>query len=100
MTIPGLGTTGGNNLVIWHWYRIGGRYTDNPNVARLLGVWSNFVEGRSDAALIVVATPYEQDPAQGDAVLGEFIERMLPEIETELEKSRNNAAKRSTALRS
>lgn len=63
MTIPGLGTTGGNDSVIWHWCRIGGRYADNPYVARLLGVWSDFVEGRSDAALIVVATPYEQDPA-------------------------------------
>ena len=77
-------------LSVWHWYRVGGRYTDSPHVARLVGLWSSLVKGRTDAALIVVAAPYQHDPEQGAVVLGSFIDSMLPAIDAEPEHSRRN----------
>lgn len=79
-------------LVVWQWYRVGGRYTSNPYVARLMGLWSSLVEGRTDAALIVVATPYQENSEQGAVVLGSFVDSMLPEIEAELERSRQQGS--------
>ena len=73
--------------MIWHWYRLGDRYTSSPYLGRLLEIWTRITGGRRDAALIVLATPYDKDLEAGAEVLKAFAQDMLPEVERVLDQS-------------
>ena len=83
---PGRRMRGYHKLVIWHWYRFGGRYTSSPYVARLQDVWSRLFGGKRDATLLVLATPYDGDLESATRALRAFAEVMLPEIEKALDR--------------
>lgn len=83
-TQPGWGS-----LLIWYWYRLGDSYTDSPAVAKWLEILSRLTGGRSDAALIVIATPFEKDFDSSETALLSFTDNMLPEIEKALDRSKD-----------
>lgn len=75
-------------LLVWRWYRLGDRYpTSNPYLVRLFDAWARLTGARRDAALIVVATPLDEDIEAGEQVLRSFTSDMLPRIESVLERS-------------
>jgi EpsI family protein len=74
-----------NRLLVWHWFRIGGRYTSNPYTAKLLEAWNRLTGSRRDAAMIVIATPYDIELEAGAEQLQEFVDAMLPQIERVLD---------------
>ncbi|MES2564884.1 MAG: exosortase A [Pseudomonadota bacterium] len=67
-------------LLVWRWYRVDGRYTTNPYVAKLLQARSKLL-GRGDAgAVIIVYTELMGSREQATNRLEEFVTAMLPGI--------------------
>jgi exosortase A len=73
------------NLTVWHWYRLGDRYSSNPYVAKLLEAVARMTGSRQDAAMLVLASPYQMDPEDAILVLQDFLTKMLPGIERNLD---------------
>jgi EpsI family protein len=62
-----------DNLLVWSWYRIDGRNTANPYIAKLLEAKQQMVAGRRQGARVFIATPAGEDSSQARAVLQEFV---------------------------
>ncbi|MFZ0788990.1 MAG: exosortase C-terminal domain/associated protein EpsI, partial [Chromatiaceae bacterium] len=82
-----LASRSGERLLVWNWYRVGGRQTSNPYVAKLLEAGQRLFGGRRDGALIAVATPTGETEGDAPEVLEDFISAMLPAIEAEIDRS-------------
>jgi EpsI family protein len=77
----------GERLLVWTWYLVGDRHTANPYLAKLLEAKSRLLGRRGEAALIAVATPYDEQPERAAAVLMRFLGAILPNIENSVEES-------------
>jgi exosortase A len=75
-------------LLVWHWYRVDGRYTASPYMAKLLEAKSRFLGRGDDGAVIVVYAPYDEDPAGAAAAMGDFAGAVAPALERMLEHVR------------
>jgi EpsI family protein len=77
----------GERLLVWSWYLVGDRHTANPYLAKLLEAKSRLTGKRGEAALIAVATPYEEKIEPAAARLTGFLNDLLPGIEAEVDRS-------------
>ena len=72
-----IGSTNGRRLV-WHWYWVGGEYTDNPVLAKLLEARANLLDGERRAAFVAISTKEGEDPQLASNVLRGFVNTGLP----------------------
>jgi EpsI family protein len=75
--------SGTTRLLVWRWYRQGGVDTSNPFLVKFLLAKSKLLHSRQDGADIIVATPFDDKPAQAqaEALLQQFLVSMLPAID-------------------
>ena len=78
----------GMRLLVWQWYWVDGQWVLNPYLAKLLEVKSRLIDGRDDAAVVILSTPL-QERAGAESALENFATQMLPGITSTL----NNAVK-------
>lgn len=68
-------------LLVWHWYRIGGKELNGRVESKLHEILARLLEGRGDGAWIAIATPLsDADSGQAEARLEAFVEDMYPAI--------------------
>jgi exosortase A len=77
----------GERLLVWSWFLVGDRHTANPYLAKLLEAKSRLTGKRGEAALIAVATPYDEKIEPAAARLTGFLNDLLPGIEAEVDRS-------------
>jgi exosortase A len=70
----------GGPLLVWHWYRVGDRYTDDKYLTKLLQVWDTLTFRRSDAAILGVATRVKEDETEARERLSGLLGSALPEL--------------------
>jgi len=75
-----LGSAAGR-LLVWDWYRIGGRDLSNPYVAKALLARDKLLRRADDSVAIVLAAPYEARPQAAAETLRVFTREMLPAID-------------------
>jgi exosortase A len=81
-----------NRLLIWSWNNLGGIYTTNPYLAKLLLAKAKLFGQRDDGAVIIISTPYEGTLESAALSLQSFANDMLPAIDANL----NEVAKQET----
>ncbi len=57
---------------IWYWYWIDGRFTGNRYLAKLLEAKEKIFGGQDEAAIVVIATDYDENAADADRALSDF----------------------------
>lgn len=77
----------GTRLVVWHWYWVDGHFEANPYRVKYLGALSKFRGRGDDAAVVVVAAPYQDRPEEALPALQSFAEAMLPGIRDVLDRA-------------
>lgn len=73
-------------LLVWHWYRIGRYETSDPYVAKALEAYSRIIEGRSDAAMLSVATVIDDSKEGARQKLTNFWKKAVDDINSKLEQ--------------
>jgi exosortase A len=73
-------------VLVWSWYRVAGRYTDNPYQAKLLEAQQLLRHGQREGSRLFLATPVGEDPVQGRRELWRFLEAHLPALEQTLDQ--------------
>lgn len=68
-------STTGQRLLVWQWNVINGKREVSDARAKLLLAAERVRLGRDDGASILVATPYEESPAEAAEILGRFIQQ-------------------------
>ena len=81
-----------NRLLIWSWNSLGGTYTTNPYLAKLLLAKAKLFGQRDDGAVVIITAPYEGTPESAASSLQSFANDMLPAIDASL----NEVAKQET----
>ncbi len=76
----------GSNLLTLRWYRLGDKYTANPYIGKLLGGVAKLTFGRRDGAYITVTTRVDDEANLPFDTLQDFINTMLPGLETQLDR--------------
>jgi len=76
--------SGAHRLLVWDWYRIGGRDLSNPYLAKALLARDKLLGRGDDSAAIVLAAPYEARPEAATETLRLFLRDMRPSIEKSL----------------
>ena len=71
----------GMRLLVWQWYWVDGQWIINPYLAKLLEAKARLINGRDDAAVVILATPSGNTAA---ATLQDFARQMLPGIASSL----------------
>jgi exosortase A len=71
------------DLLVWRWNRIAGRYTANDYVGKLLSAKERLLGEPDGGTAILIATEYNGTP-KAAAVLQRFVDAMLPAIERSL----------------
>jgi EpsI family protein len=79
-------------LLVWEWYRIGGRDLVNPYVAKALLARERLLGHGDEATGIIVATPELENRAASQAVLRRFLADMLPAIDSAVAAARPPSA--------
>jgi len=74
----------GQRLLAWYWYRVGDRYTADPDVGKLYELIERLFSHRRDGALIAVAAQYDEKEERAVVLMQTFIDQMLPGIEKSL----------------
>ncbi len=64
--------------LVWYWYWVDGHATADPLVAKLLEIKAKLLGGRLDAALIVVAADFDEDPAEAASAMAAFVADLGP----------------------
>jgi exosortase A len=82
-----LGSRNEERLLVWSWYRVGGRHTANPYLGKVLEASSRLFGKRRDGSLIAIATPYEEKLAEAEETLQDFVDQMFPSIDQELNRA-------------
>ncbi len=62
----------------WSWYWVDDTFTDNRLVAKLHEVKAKLLGGRDAAAIVAVAAPFSENPAEAERVLGRFLADAAP----------------------
>ena len=73
------------NLLVWHWYWIGGHHLSDDKLAKLYEAYQALFEGRRAGAGIVVFTELGDDADQARERLRKFLGDMLPAAEARLD---------------
>jgi EpsI family protein len=73
-----------DRLLVWDWYRIGGRDLSNPYLAKALLARDKLLGRADESAVIVLAAPYDAQPEAAADTLRLFVRDMLPSIEKSL----------------
>lgn len=71
----------GVTLLVWRWYRIGGRDTASPQRVKLTLAKAKLFGGDDGGAEIVVAAPYDEQTAPAEAAMRDLLAAMLPAID-------------------
>jgi exosortase A len=71
-------------LLVWRWYRQDGVETTSPQRLKLLLAKSRLLGGDDSGADIVLASPYDEQPAQAEAAMRDLLAAMLPAIDRSL----------------
>ncbi len=74
----------GQRLLVWDWYRISGRDLTNAYLAKLLLARDRLLGRGDDAAAVILAAPYDEHPESAAATLQQFVQDMLPAVDTAL----------------
>ena len=61
-----------------HWFWVGGTYTANPYLAKILQARDRLLGGAGTSAAIAVSTTYEELPDEAEARLRDFLSAMAP----------------------
>lgn len=80
--------SGDGDLVVWHWYWVGGRFTSHAELAKF---WQAFdkLRGRGDdAAVLMIYARSGKGNGHAEAALAAFANDMVPEISTALTQTR------------
>ncbi|MEC8428015.1 MAG: exosortase A [Pseudomonadota bacterium] len=79
----------GEDLLVWHWYRVGKRHTSNDYKAKFYEVGNKLSFGRLDSARLYVAVPISDDVSidAGRNYLKTFVKAALRDIESSIDKS-------------
>lgn len=76
-------------LAVWHWYWIGGRWTNSDYVGKAYLALARLLGRGDDSAMIALYTPMRPDRrAEAQAALADFLSTMGPQIEAALEHAR------------
>lgn len=78
-------------LLVWHWYWVGGQYTVNPYWAKLLQAKSKLLGRGDDGAVVIVYTELGIDGTDGKAAAGrlqDFASAILPAVTKSLQNAR------------
>ncbi|MDO8343124.1 MAG: EpsI family protein, partial [Cellvibrio sp.] len=73
-----------NRLLIWSWNSLGGTYTINPYLAKLLLAKAKLLGQRDEGAVIIITARYEGTPESAASSLQSFANDMLPAIDASL----------------
>ncbi len=73
-------------LLVWHWYRIGRYETADPYMAKVLEAYSLIIEGRSDAAMLSIATVVDDNKQAARQKLSGFWQKAAEDINNRLEQ--------------
>lgn len=77
-------TDGQRRRLVWSGYWEGGRLVVSPYIAKLWQAWDRLSGAQRGSALIAVATDYEMQPDEAEALLRRFVEAMGPGIDAAL----------------
>jgi EpsI family protein len=73
--------------LVWQWYWIGGHVTASPLRAKLLLLQAGLAGAMPSSAVVTLAAPYDEDPAQAAAILRDFL-TARPDIAGALQRAR------------
>lgn len=73
------------NVLVWSWYLIDGRYTTNPYLIKLLEAKQQIFDGGRQGTRLFIATPVGDDRQQARQALQHFITAHLTGIEASLQ---------------
>jgi len=71
-------------LLIWDWFRVGGRDLTNPYTAKAMLAWRKLTDRGDDGAAVILATPYDEHTQVPDDALRDFAQAMMPSIDAAL----------------
>lgn len=71
-------------LLVWRWYRQDGVETTSPQHLKLLLAKSRLLGSGDSGAEVVLASPYDEQPAQAAAAMQDLLAAMLPAIDRSL----------------
>ena len=74
-------------LLVWEWYRVSGSDLVNPYLAKLFLARDKLLYRGDDAAVIMLAAPYETRPETAQETLRLFGRDMLPSINLALARA-------------
>jgi exosortase A len=74
----------GRQRLVWYWYWVGGWTTTSPITAKLLEAWDQLSGRHRGSALIAVATDYDIQTAEAEALLGQFLDTTAAGIQASL----------------
>ena len=83
----GLLQSGRQNLLVWRWNWISGRYTISEHLSKLLEAKDKLLGSPRDAAGIIVTTEYDESSKAARQTLRDFTSAMLPAMRQILEDS-------------
>jgi len=67
-------------VAVWHWYWLPDEFTTSRTRAKLLQARARLVLRRDHAAVVILSSPFVDDPARARARLADFTRAMLPSI--------------------
>ena len=79
-----------DRLLVWHWYWVAGRYVADPYRAKLMQATAKLAGKGDDGAVVIVYTPYDQQPDAARQVMRDFVDAMLPGVTRVLENARRS----------
>ncbi len=71
-------------LRVWRWYWVGGKYLTSDIEAKWVEFLSRVSGAGDDAAVLILASPYREDPERATADLADFLAGTLPSLERTL----------------
>lgn len=74
----------GLRLLVWQWYWVDEQWVINPYLAKALEAKSRLIDGRGDAAVVILATPFQDDAVAAEKSMHDFLQQMLPAIRLSL----------------
>lgn len=69
----------GGSRVIWYWYDVAGRQTDDPLMVKAYEVVGRLT-GDSRASVFALAADYKQDPNEAEATMADFLDTVYPHL--------------------
>lgn len=67
-------------VAVWHWYWLPDEFTTSRTRAKLLQARARLVLRRDHAAVVILSSPFVDDPARARTRLADFVGAMLPSI--------------------